>query len=127
MFSIFSRKKKDKVADKPQTMWHQIQKTEELDELIKQSREKPVVIFKHSTRCGVSSMALNMFNSDLKDSENYHLYILDILSFRDVSTAIGNKFNVFHQSPQLIILRNGKVVYHSSHHAINAGVLEEFV
>lgn len=100
--------------------WHALTEKAQLTELEKESESKTVVIFKHSTRCGISRMVLNNFerNYDLKKDEGLKLYFLDLLANRDISNEVANRFNVRHESPQMIILKDRKVVQHASHHSI---------
>lgn len=79
-----------------------------------------VVIFKHSTRCSISSMALSRFEREwnLNDQEVIPLY-LDIIAYRDVSDYISTQLNVVHQSPQVLLVKNGKCLFNASHNAIN--------
>lgn len=97
----------------------------QLDELSALSEEKPALIFKHSTRCSISRFALKQFEKDFDFKEKVDTYFLDLLAHRDISNEIANRFNVFHQSPQLLLIKNGKVVYDVSHDGIRAEVLEE--
>ncbi|MEY8848681.1 bacillithiol system redox-active protein YtxJ [Psychroserpens sp. XS_ASV72] len=106
--------------------WQELTEISQLDEIAKRSQTKTQVIFKHSTRCGISSMVLNQF-VDAYDLElNFDLYYLDLLSYRDVSNEVGYRFQVMHQSPQLLIIKNGNTVWHASHGAINNIQLEQF-
>ena len=89
----------------------------QLDELIKLSSKEPVIIFKHSTRCGISSMVLNRFDKKNTKLEKPY-YFLDILKYRPLSNLIQNEFDVTHQSPQLLVIKNGKVIAHDSHYGI---------
>ena len=99
----------------------------QLDELVAFSNEQPVVIFKHSTRCSVSRFALKQFEKEF-DADTLHCnvstYFLDLLEHRDISNEIANRFNVFHQSPQLLLIKEGKSVYDVSHSDIDAGELK---
>jgi bacillithiol system protein YtxJ len=90
----------------------------QLNELILLSSEKPVIIFKHSTRCSVSRMVLKQFESEFDLEDQVTPYFLDLLEHRDLSNAIAERFNVLHQSPQLLLVKNGKSVYDASHSAI---------
>jgi len=100
--------------------WISLTEVSQLEELIEVSKQKPIAIFKHSTRCGTSRMVLKYFEREFDLTENdVQLYFLDLLKFRTLSNEISNRFNVIHQSPQLIILKNGKVVYHNSHNGID--------
>lgn len=95
----------------------------QLDEIIKKSNEKPIGIFKHSTRCGVSRMALNQFEQDYEANDKIDLYFLDLLSYRDISNEIASRFNVVHQSPQMIVVQNQIAIYNASHGDIRAELL----
>ncbi|WP_034057912.1 bacillithiol system redox-active protein YtxJ [Lacinutrix jangbogonensis] len=107
--------------------WKQLTTVAQLGTIAKLSKGKTQVIFKHSTRCGISSMVMNQFVSAYNVDVNLDLYYLDLLSFRDVSNEVGYKFQVMHQSPQLLVIKNGVVVSHASHGAINEVDLERFV
>lgn len=108
--------------------WEELSNIETLEEMEEISNEKPVAILKHSTSCGISRMVLRQFEQeyDLQDGQA-KLYFLDLLRHRDISNRIASKFNVPHESPQLIIIKNGKVVYDASHSEISAGSLNQFV
>ena len=97
----------------------------QLNEISLLSDEKPVVIFKHSTRCSISRMALKQFENeyDLSDNE-VTTYFLDLIAFRDISNEIASRFEVVHQSPQLLLIVGGKSVYDVSHSAIDADELK---
>ena len=98
-----------------------------LNSIEEKSKGKTQVIFKHSTRCGISSMVMNQFVAAFDLDINLDLYYLDLLSYRDVSNEAGFKFQVMHQSPQLLVIKNGVVVAHASHGAINEIDLFKFV
>ncbi|MCH2043835.1 MAG: bacillithiol system redox-active protein YtxJ [Saprospiraceae bacterium] len=91
-----------------------------LDELENHSFEKPVAIFKHSTRCSISSVAKRRLERswDLP-KEEIDVYYLDLIRYRSISNQIASQFAVKHESPQLILLKDGKVVHHSSHNMID--------
>lgn len=106
--------------------WIQLTELKTLEEIKVKSFEKPQVIFKHSIRCSISSMALNRFESkfDLV-SDKVDAYYLDLISFREISNEIGHQFNVLHQSPQVLLIINGECVYNASHSSINVGDILE--
>lgn len=107
--------------------WNRLTSVNQLIEIEKESFHQPIAIFKHSTRCGTSSMALRQFESQFEtDNTSVKLYFLDLLSFKDISNEISIRFQVFHESPQLIVLKDGNTIHHSSHHQIDAGLLEQF-
>jgi bacillithiol system protein YtxJ len=89
--------------------------------------EKPAAIFKHSTRCSISRMALKQFENEFDSEAEVTPYFLDLLEHRDISNEIAAKFGVYHQSPQLIVIKNGKAVYDASHSEIDAGELKQFI
>lgn len=100
----------------------------QLTEIIETSEEKPVVIFKHSTRCSISRMALKQFENEFDLTlDQFTIYFLDLLAYRDISNAISLRFNVVHQSPQLLLIKNGESVYHVSHSDIDAADLKRWV
>lgn len=107
--------------------WHPLTRLEQLDEIEEESRKKTIAIFKHSTRCGISRMVLNKFEKayPFEDEDNVKLYFLDLLSNREISNKIAERFDVRHESPQLIVLKNGEVVHHASHQSIEAEKLKE--
>ncbi len=97
--------------------WIALNSLEQLDEIIEKSNGKYQAIFKHSTRCGISSGVLRQFERQ-KDTDEIDFYYLDLLSFRPISEEIASKFGVLHQSPQLIVIKDGAVVAHGSHYDI---------
>ncbi len=97
--------------------WNPLIEENQLEEIVKTATNKTVAIFKHSTRCGISRSVLKQFERQ-NDLENIDFYFLDLLNFRNISNAIAQKFSVEHQSPQLIVLKDKKVVAHASHHSI---------
>lgn len=105
-------------------MWNGLTKLKQLDTIAEESDAVPVIIFKHSTRCSISRMALKFFEREYTFAEkDVKPYFLDLLAHRDISDEIASRFNVTHQSPQLIVIKNNKAVYHTSHHDINVGNL----
>lgn len=96
----------------------------QLDELVAFSNAKPALIFKHSTRCSVSRFALKQFEKEFDLKEEVDTYFLDLLEHRDISNEIASRFGVYHQSPQLLWIKEGKSVYDVSHSEIDAGELK---
>lgn len=102
--------------------WNELTEIKQLDDIIQESADKPVILFKHSTRCAISRMALRNFESEYTIEEGKAKpYFLDLLEHRDISNEIANIFHVEHQSPQLLLIKDGVVVYHVSHQDIDAG------
>lgn len=121
-FNASSEPKEEKVLP-----WQALTNVNQLVEIEKRSLAKTQLIFKHSTRCGISSMVINQFVSMYDLNTNADLYYLDLLNYRDVSNEVGYKFQVLHQSPQLLIIRNGVAVAHASHGTINELELKKYV
>jgi bacillithiol system protein YtxJ len=96
--------------------WNNIQTEAHLNDLIQASHARPQLIFKHSTRCGLSSTAKFQLDSALdKLSSAFDLHYLDLLSHRDISNEIAEKLDVIHASPQVIVVQNGKAAFDLSH------------
>ena len=98
--------------------WLALVTMSQLDEVVKQSFEKTVLLFKHSTRCSVSRMVLRQFENAFMLEEEITPYFLDLLEHRDISNEIAFRFGVQHQSPQLIVIKDGIAVYNASHESI---------
>ena len=108
--------------------WIDLNSVDQLDAIVEQSKTKPQLIFKHSTRCGISRMVISQFKKEYQLLENEaDLYYLDLLNYRDISNGIAERFQVMHQSPQLLVIKNGGVVAHESHGGINSLDLGKFV
>ena len=104
--------------------WIPLKDLGQLNEIVAISNEKPVVIFKHSTRCSVSRMALKQFENEFDLEDKVDAYFLDLLEYRDISNEIASRFGVYHQSPQLLLFKEGKSIYDVSHSDIDAGELK---
>lgn len=108
--------------------WITLSDVSQLKTINDKSSTKTQVIFKHSTRCGISRMVMNQFVDAYDLTENdLDLYYLDLLNYREVSNEVGFKFQIMHESPQLLVVKNGVVVAHASHGAINDIDLSRFV
>ena len=97
--------------------WIPLNSVEQLDLIHEASFVKPQVIFKHSTTCSISNMAFARFERSAAP-DTIDFYYLDLLSFRAISNSIAEKFKVHHESPQVILLKNGACTYDESHYAI---------
>lgn len=107
--------------------WNQLTAMDQLDLIVSMSEEKAVLIFKHSTRCSISRFALKQFENDFNLEEKINPYFLDLLNYRTISNEIAIRFNVQHQSPQVLLIKNGVVVYDTSHSDIAVEELKKFV
>lgn len=116
-----------KTAEIGNMNWTQLNNEDGLGEVKERSTSQPVIIFKHSTRCPVSHMALSWFERSWKDEEMQGItpYYLDLVSFRNISNQIAQEFEVQHESPQLLLIKDGKCTYHRSHSSISYKELKE--
>jgi len=98
--------------------WIQLTQTEQLQQIKQQSFTQPQVIFKHSTRCSISSMALNRLER-AEQPDGIAFYFLDLIANRNISNAVAETFQVHHESPQILLIKNGECIYDESHSGIN--------
>ena len=101
--------------------WIIIESESDLNKLIEESFKDNigVAIFKHSTRCSISSVAKRRLSTTWKFNEELPIYLLDLIAFRDISNLIAEKLNVRHESPQLLVVKDGKCVYNATHLSIS--------
>lgn len=124
--SIFGANEKQEEISK--LNWLSLESIDQLEDIIEISKQKSIVIFKHSTRCFISKSALRSFETEYNiSSDKMDAYYLDLLNHRDISNEIATRFNVVHQSPQILVIKNGVCVYHASHENIQANDLKKFV
>ena len=107
--------------------WIALNSINQLDEITNLSKENTVLIFKHSTRCSVSRMVLKQFENEFVLQDEIVTYFLNLIEYRDISNEIATRFNVVHQSPQLIVIKDGLTIYNASHESIDANDLEDFI
>jgi len=125
--NIFRDKTSNEV-EKTYLIWMPLISVEEINTIKEISKNQSILIFKHSTRCGISRMVIKQFES-LFNEENKQLkvYYLDLLNFREVSSKLSEVFQVIHQSPQLLVIKNGISVYDDSHFGITKVNLSKFI
>ena len=117
--NFFSSKNTNTLKEGSFLNWIQLRDVKQLDEIKRLSDNEPVAIFKHSTRCGISSMVIKRFEKSFDEElKNFKVYYLDLLSYREISNEIAHLFQVLHQSPQLLVIEKGKVLTHASHYDI---------
>ena len=107
--------------------WISIESEADLENAIELSFQDNlgIAIFKHSTRCSISSVAKSRLSSSWNFKEDLPIYYLDLIAFRQLSGLIAEKFNVRHESPQLLIVKKGECIYNVSHMAITVEALHE--
>ena len=107
-----------------ESFWHSIKSEEDLNAAIAKSSENKVAIFKHSTRCFISKTVLKNFEKEVEASDKkVDYYFLDLIEYRSLSNKIAEDFDITHQSPQLIVLENGKAIKDASHQSISVNLI----
>ena len=125
--SIFKSTTEMNTPQEPKVSWIPLTAMNQLDQIKEISNNETVLVFKHSTRCGISRMVLKQFEKQFDPSlSNLKLFYLDLLNHRDVSNEIAETFQVLHQSPQLLVIQHGVVVAHASHDAITSIALNDY-
>ncbi|MEO1054512.1 MAG: bacillithiol system redox-active protein YtxJ [Bacteroidota bacterium] len=109
--------------------WKVLNAIDQIESIKKESEEKQVLIFKHSTRCSISAMALDRLQRswDTDEMVGIEPYYLDLIRFRNISNALEGEFNVMHQSPQVLLIKNGECIYDDSHFGIDYGDIKDQV
>jgi bacillithiol system protein YtxJ len=105
-------------------IWNELTDEKQLAEIKELSKEQPVVIFKHSTRCSISSMAKGRLERSMAP-ESAAFYYLDLIRYRAISNKIADMFHVHHESPQVLLIRNGECIYDESHNGISMDEIVE--
>ncbi len=97
--------------------WINLNSVEQLTEIDEKSKNKVQVLFKHSTRCSVSTFAKRILTSEYSDEIKLKadVYYLDLIAFREVSNLIAAKYRVVHESPQILVIKDGKCIFNASH------------
>ncbi len=106
-------------SQKNQVPWVKLTSVDQLSEAVELSNKSKVVLFKHSTRCNISASALHKFTSKWTNDTDVIPFYLDLIEHRDISNKIAEQFGVAHQSPQAMVIKEGKVIYDASHMSIN--------
>lgn len=105
-------------------MWIALESEEQLNAIQEHSFDHPVVIFKHSTRCSISSMAKTRLER-AGEPAGMTFYYLDLIKYRTISNRIAEMYSVEHESPQVLLIRNGECIYDESHSGIRMEELAE--
>ncbi len=98
--------------------WARLTTESQFSEILQKSSVKPQLIFKHSTRCSISSIVLNRLERSATPA-NIDFHFLDLIAHRNISNIIAEKLSVYHESPQVLLIKNGECVYEESHSGIN--------
>ncbi|MGG5207591.1 bacillithiol system redox-active protein YtxJ [Chryseobacterium sp. MIQD13] len=102
------------------SFWKKLETVGDLANAIENSHHHRIAIFKHSTRCFISKTVLKNFEKEIDNLDNkVELYYLDLLEHRLVSNKISEDLGIRHESPQLIVIEDGKVINSASHEDIS--------
>ncbi len=109
--------------------WNNLENIDILERIKKESEDHPVMIFKHSTRCPISSMAIDRLERAWQPQEvgNLKPYYLDLIQHREISNKIVEDFGISHESPQVIVIKDRSPVYDNSHMGINYADIRAFI
>ena len=124
--NLFGKKSQTGDGEK-EVPWVSLDNGEQLEELEARSKKRPQLIYKHSASCGISSMVLRRFNSSFDHEWDCDLHLLTIQANRELSNTLATRFGVRHESPQLLIIRDGKVSFHTSHGAISVTDIKSYL
>lgn len=126
---LFKTQKEQDTAENHEGIpWQLLDCEDQFFNLVKNSKHIPKVIFKHSTRCGISRMALKSFEDGYTlDEKDAAFYLLDLLNHRELSNLIASKLNVMHQSPQVIVIDNEEIIHTDSHHGIDIKRVQQLI
>src|SRR5918993_2955140 len=103
-----------------------LQGIDDLDRLIAESAAQPVLLFKHSHTCGISAEALDELIAHLNEENSEVRYaMVTVQTHRDISNAVSARLGVRHETPQALLLRDGRVVWSASHFRVNADSLSK--
>lgn len=99
--------------------WNLITSLDELDAINEASETAAILILKHSTRCSISAAALGRLERQWKDDASLKPYLLDLLKYRNISDELAKRYGITHESPQVLVIKNGQCVFSQSHMEIN--------
>jgi bacillithiol system protein YtxJ len=106
--------------------WQHLETSGDLRALIQQSHDTPVVIFKHSTRCGASAIIKRRLEEDWDfQNDDVATYLLDLVAYGDASNEVAKTFGVRHESPQILVIRDGRSIFDASHGDVSAAAIEQ--
>lgn len=123
-----SSEDEQKVEKKSFLSWIPLTSVTQLETIKEESKTGAVLLFKHSTRCGISKMVIKQFEKLFtEEHKGLKVYYLDLLNYRNISDEMGQTFEVTHASPQIIVVKNGVSVFDASHNDITLINLSRFI
>ena len=127
---LFNKILGSKVKEEKETNvnWIPLNSLEQIKTIKELSKSETILVFKHSTRCGISGIVIKRFENLFDSSmNNIKVYYLDLLNFRAISDEVGYSFQAEHQSPQLLIIRNEVAVLNVSHYDISTVNIQKYL
>jgi bacillithiol system protein YtxJ len=104
------------------------QRIEDLDRLLAQTSERPLLLFKHSVTCGTSAEALDELIDHLNEDRLDARYaIVTVQSHRELSNAVSARLGIRHETPQALLIRNGRVIWSASHFRVTAAAVQSAI
>ncbi|MCW3162341.1 bacillithiol system redox-active protein YtxJ [Chryseobacterium oryctis] len=111
-------------SSEEKSFWNKIESEEDLEKAIENSYKNKIAIFKHSTSCFISKTVLKNFEKEVENFDGkVDFYYLDLLAHRPISNKIAEIFEIRHESPQLIVIENGKAINNASHQHISTSII----
>jgi len=109
--------------------WSELKELGQLDEIDRESIDKTILIFKYSTLCPTSRVVFDRLQRNWKDDEMYSVlpYFLDLIRYREISNKVADTYGIRHESPQVIVLQEGKAIYNESHMGIDYSTISRLV
>jgi len=108
------------------SIWTDLNSSEELEQLIDKSHATPAVIYKHSSRCGTSFFVRKRLEHDWNFADDeVDIYFLDLISNREVSDEVAQRFGVRHESPQIIVISHGESIFDTSHGGVSVKAIKK--
>ena len=101
--------------------WNALRSEDQVGKLHEESRKYPILIFKYSNRCSLSRVVLDRLERSWKPDQSNEMkaYFLDLISYRSISDMVSSYYNVPHESPQVLVVKNGNAIYDESHFGIS--------
>ncbi|TYP98872.1 bacillithiol system protein YtxJ [Tenacibaculum adriaticum] len=118
IFGKTSNSSENKEHEESKIKWIPLTSIQQIKEIKNLSKTNLVGIFKHSTRCVISRTVLDRFQQVFPENNSIKMYYLDLLNYRDVSNEIEVAFQVLHQSPQFLLIKEENPILHASHYDI---------
>jgi bacillithiol system protein YtxJ len=109
--------------------WSELRSVNQIAQIRHESKENPILIFKYSSRCSLSRLALDRLERSWEESDMKGVkpYFLDLITYRDISNRIAHEFGVEHESPQVLVINNEKSILDQSHMGIDYQTIKEVV